>query len=37
MQTGIIRHFDLNSCCNGVKIELKQVDDNDSWLYKENQ
>ena len=31
------RHFDLNSCSHWVKIEVKQVDDNDSWLYNENQ
>jgi len=30
MQTDINRHFDLNSCSHGVKIEVKQVDDNDS-------
>ena len=29
MQTEINRH--------GVKIEVKQVDDNNSWLYNENQ
>ena len=33
----INRHFDLNSCNHGVKIEVKQVDDNNSWLYNENQ
>jgi len=37
MQMDINRHFDLNSCSHGVKIEVNQVDDNDSWLYKENQ
>ena len=37
MQTDINRHFDLNSCSHGVKIETKQVDDNDSWLYNEDQ
>ena len=29
--------FDLNSCSDGVKIELKQVDDNYTWLYNKNQ
>jgi len=33
MQTDINRYFDLNSC----KIEVKQVDDNYTWLYNENQ
>ena len=33
----ISHHFDLNSFSHGVKIEVKQVDDNDSWLYNENQ
>ena len=37
MQTDINHQFDLNSCSHGVKIEVKQVDDNDSWLYNENQ
>jgi len=36
MQTDINRHFDLNSS-HGVKIEVIQVDDNDSWLYDKNQ
>ena len=37
MQTDIKGHFNLNSCSHGVKIEVKQVDDNYTWLYKENQ
>ena len=37
MQTNINRYFDLNSCSHGVKIEVKQVDDNYKWLYNENQ
>jgi len=37
MQTNINRHFDLNSCSHGVKIEVKQVNDNCTWLYNENQ
>ena len=37
MQTDINHHFDLNSCSHGVKIEVKQVDDNYIWLYNENQ
>jgi len=37
MQTYINRHFDLNSCSHGVKIEVKQVDNNYTWLYNENQ
>jgi len=37
VQTDINRHFDLNSCSRGVKIEVKQVHDNDSWLYNKNQ
>jgi len=36
MQMDIDHHFDLNSCSHGVKIEMKQVDDNDTWLYNEN-
>ena len=32
----INRYFDLNSCSHGVKIEVKQVDDNYTWLYNEN-
>jgi len=28
--------FDLNSCSHGVKIEVKQVGDNYTWLYNEN-
>ena len=28
MLTGIDRHFDLNLCSHGVKIEVKQADDN---------
>ena len=28
--------FDLNSYSHGVKIEVKQVDDNYTWLYNEN-
>jgi len=30
MQTDINRHFELNSCSHGVKMEVKQVDDNDN-------
>jgi len=37
MQTDINRHFYLNSRSHGVKIEVKQVDDNYTWLYNENQ
>ena len=37
MQTDINRHFDLNSCSHGVKIKVKQIDDNYAWLYNENQ
>ena len=37
MQTDINHHFDLNSCSHGVKIEVKQVDDNYTWIYYENQ
>jgi len=37
MQMGINRHFDLNSCSHGVKTEVKQVNDNNSQLYNENQ
>ena len=37
MQMDIKCHFDLNLCSHGVKIEVKQVLDNDSWLYNENQ
>ena len=37
MQMGINRHFYLNSFGQGVKIEVKQVDDNYTWLYNENQ
>jgi len=37
MQMDINRHFDLNSSSHGAKIEVKQVDDNDSWLCDENQ
>jgi len=37
MQMEINRHFDLNSCSRGVKIEVKQADDNYTWLYNENQ
>jgi len=33
MQTDINRQFDLNSCSHGVK----QVDENYTWLYNENQ
>jgi len=29
--------FWFNSCSHGVKIEVKQVDDNYTWLYNENQ
>ena len=37
MQTDINCHFDLNSYSDGVKIEVKQVDDYHTWLYNENQ
>jgi len=37
LETDINRHFDLNSFSHGVKIEVKQVDDNYTRLYKENQ
>jgi len=37
MQTDINHHFDLNSCSYGVKIEVKQVNDNYTCLYNENQ
>ena len=37
MQIDINPHSDLNSCSHGVKIEVKQVDDNYAWLYNENQ
>jgi len=37
MQTDINRHFDLYSCSHGVKIEVKQVGDNYTWFYIENQ
>jgi len=37
MQMDIHRHFDLNWCSQGVKIEAKQVDDNYTWLNNENQ
>jgi len=37
MQTDINRYLDFNSCSYGVKIEVKQVDDNYTWLYNENQ
>jgi len=37
MQMDINHHFDLNLCSHGVKIEVKQVDDNSIWLYNENQ
>ena len=30
-------HFHLNSCSHGVKIEVKQVNDNYTWFYNENQ
>ena len=30
-------YFDLSSCSHGVKIEVKQIDDNYIWLYNENQ
>ena len=36
MQTNINRYFDLSSCSHGVKIEVKQVDDNYT-CYNENQ
>jgi len=37
MQTDISCHLALNSCSRGVKIEVKQGDDNYTWLYNENQ
>jgi len=37
MQTDINHYFDLNSRSHEVKIEVKQVDDNYTWLYNENQ
>jgi len=37
MQMDITRHFDLNSCGHGVKLDVKQVDDNYTWLYNEHQ
>ena len=37
MQTDTNCHFDLNSCSYGVNTEEKQVDDNYTWLYNENQ
>ena len=37
MQTDIDCHFGLNTCSHGVKTEVKQVDDNDSWLFIENE
>ena len=37
LDADINHHFDLNSCSHGVKIEVKQVDDNYTWLYNENQ
>ena len=33
----INHHFDLNSYSYGVKIEVKQVTNNYTWLYNENQ
>jgi hypothetical protein len=36
MQSDINHYFDLSSCSHGVKIEVKQVDDNYTWLYNEN-
>jgi len=36
MQTDINRYFDLNSCSQGAKTEVKQVDDSYTWLYNEN-
>ena len=35
MQMDINHH--LSSCSHGVKIEMKQVDNNYTWLYNENQ
>ena len=32
----INHHFEINSCSHGVKIEVKQIDDNDSCLYNKN-
>ena len=29
----INHHFDLNLCSHGVKIEVKQVDDNSIWHF----
>jgi len=37
MQMDISHYFDLNSGSHGVKIEVKQVDDNYTWLYNGNQ
>jgi len=37
MQTDINRHFDITLSNQEVKIEVKQVDGNDSWLYNETQ
>jgi len=37
MQTDINCNFYLNSFSQGVKIEVKQADDNYIWLYNENQ
>ena len=37
MQTDINRNFYLNSFSHGVKIGVKQFDDNNTWLYNENQ
>jgi len=37
MQMDINCQFDLNSCSHGVKVEVRQVDGNNSWLYNENQ
>ena len=32
MQTDINPYFDLSSCSHGVKIEVKQVNDNNTWI-----
>ena len=37
LDVDINRHFYLNSFSHGVKIEVKQVADNYTWLYNENQ
>ena len=37
MQKDISLHFDLSSCSHRVKIKVKQIDDNYTRLYNENQ